>query len=329
MKCRISLLGCVIALLMLGSAPMCCAQRSGKALSRVVTSKRLDLKVKDLQKWRTFTQTSWFRLPLSHYPSKANLDLSIYRKFFSLQAARATAEIATKQALQNTASVRMTAFPAKGEVDAVIFDLDGTLLDSLWAWEHSGSNFVRSQGFEPPADLDEQLVKLSLIDGANLIKGMYALSYTPEEILELTLLPIKNRYFQEVEPMPGVPELLARLHAQGVKMAVATASYKEYAQAALERLGLSEYFEFIITCDEVGIGKTSPKVYEVAAQRLGTRKERTLVAEDALHALETAHKAGFKTAGIEEGHSAHQRAEKQAVSDYYVVSYEGKHTLRK
>lgn len=326
MKYRFSLLGCVVALLIFGSAPVCCAQRPGRNLPRTATSKQF--KVKDLQKWNAFTKSSWFRLPLARYSLK-NSNISVYRKLSNLKDIRYVPEVSARKDLQGTLAARMTAFPAKKEVDAIIFDLDGTLLDSLWAWEHSGSNFVRSQGFEPPADLDEKLVKLSLMDGANLIKEMYQLSYAPEEILELTLLPIKNRYFHEVEPMPGVPELLARLHGQGVKMAVATASYKEYAEAALERLGLSKYFEFIITCDEVGVGKTSPKVYEVAAWRLGARKERTLVAEDALHALETAHKAGFKTAGIEETHSAHQRAQKQAVSDYYVFSYKGKHTLRK
>ncbi len=324
MKRKFSILGCVFALLMFGSALVCCAQRPGKVPLR----KPSRFEIKNLQKWRAFTGSTWFKLPLSHYPLKANSTLSVYRNLSNLRGLHYVPEVTARKTVQRV-SARVTAFPTKKEVDSVIFDLDGTLLDSLWAWEHSGSNFVRSQGFEPPADLDEKLVKLSLMDGANLIKEMYGLSYTPEEILELTLLPIKNRYFYDVEPMPGVPELLAHLRKQGVKMAVATASYKEYAQAALKRLGLAEYFEFIITCDEVGIGKTSPKVYEVAAQRLGTRKERTLVAEDALHALETAHKAGFKTAGIEEGHSAHQRAEKQAVSDYYVVSYEGKHTLRK
>ena len=85
--------------------------------------------------------------------------------------------------------------------------------------------------------------------------------------------------------------------------------------------GLRDYFEFIITCDEVGVGKSSPKVYEEALRRLGTQKARTLVAEDALHALQTAHAAGFPTAGIEEVHSAAQVAEKKQVSTYYISFY--------
>lgn len=214
-------------------------------------------------------------------------------------------------------------FPGKKEVDAVIFDLDGTLLDSLSAWEHSGSNFVRSLGVEPPEYLDDKLVTMSLMDGANLIKQMYHLSYTPEEILERTLLPIKKHYYTDIVPMPGIPETLARLHAQGVKMAVATASDRELAEKALVRLRLLSYFDFIITCDEVGIGKSSPAVYEEALKRLGTAKSRTLVAEDALHALQTAHEAGFPTAAIEEAHSIAQRAQKAQVATYYVWSFQG------
>ncbi len=210
-------------------------------------------------------------------------------------------------------------FPGKQKIDAVIFDLDGTLLDSLGAWEHSGSNFVRTQGFEPSPGLDDELVALSLLDGAKLIKTRYHLEDTPEEILEKTLLPIKNHYYHDIAPMPGMVQLLARLHTQGIKMAVATAGDKTLAQAALARLGLDKYFAFIITCDEVGVGKSSPRIYEEALHRLGTSKARTLVAEDALHALQTAHAAGFPTLAIDEAHSFHQRVQKEQVATYFVV----------
>lgn len=212
-------------------------------------------------------------------------------------------------------------FPTRREIDAVIFDLDGTLLDSLWAWENSGTNYLRSIGIEPAVDLQKKLETMSLMDGAKYIKEMYDLTDPPEVLLEKTLEPIKNRYLYEIKPMPGVREQLARLKTQGIKMAVATASHKEFAQAALERLGMLDYFDFIITCDEVGIGKTSPKVYEAALLRLGTLKERTLVVEDALHALETAHQAGFSTAAIDEKHSLADRVQKQQVADYYIMNY--------
>ena len=219
-------------------------------------------------------------------------------------------------------------FPSKPAIDAVIFDLDGTLLDSMSAWEHSGSNFVRSIGLTPADDLDEKLEKMSLTDGAAYIKEQYNLPYSEQEILERTLRPIKEHYYNDILPLPGVEQTLKNLKAQGVKMAVATASDRDLAEVSLRRLGLLDYFEFIITCDEAGAGKKSPLVYEEALKRLGTDKSRTLVAEDALYALQTAHEAGFPTAAIEEPHSAHQRAGKQALSTYYVFSFTGNNVLQ-
>lgn len=218
-------------------------------------------------------------------------------------------------------------FPSKAEIDAVIFDLDGTLLDSLWAWEESRKESTDVLGFAIPDELSRQLEAMSLDEGAALIKEIYNLSESTEEILDRKLAPIRTHYAQDIQAMPGIPERLARLKEQGIKMAVATASRKEFAELALTRLGLRDYFEFIISCDDVKVGKTSPKVYEVARERLGTMKERTLVAEDALHALETAHKAGFPTAAIEEPHSLEQTSQKLDIADYYVISYEGKNTL--
>lgn len=213
-------------------------------------------------------------------------------------------------------------FPGRNRVDAVIFDLDGTLLDSLSAWEHSGTNFLRSQGITPPEGMDDILVKMSLMDGARLIKEQFSLPQTPEEILRLTLEPVRRHYFEDIAAKPGVPETLARLKQEGVKLCVATASDRELAEAALERLGLLDLFDFIVTCDEVGVGKRSAAVYEEALRRLGTEKSRTLVAEDARYALETAKNAGFPTAGVADSHTpAPDDAAIRAQADYYVEHF--------
>lgn len=213
-------------------------------------------------------------------------------------------------------------FPGKKTVDAVIFDLDGTLLDSLSAWEHSGTNFLRTQGITPPEGLDEELVQLSLLDGARLLKERFNLPQSPEEILRLTLQPVRERYYRDIAPKSGVPELLRFLKAQGVKLCVATASDRELAQAALKRTGLLDLFDFIITCDEAGAGKRSPAVYEAALKRLGTAKSRTLVAEDALYALQTAKKAGFLTAGVADPHAAADQPSLRLAADYYIPSFD-------
>ena len=126
---------------------------------------------------------------------------------------------------------------------------------------------------------------------------------------------------EDVPAKPGVPEMLRRLKAQGIKLCVATASDRELAEAALRRLGLLDLFDFILTCDEAGAGKRSPAVYEAALQKLGTSKTRTLVVEDALYALQTAHRAGFPTAAVADAHSAADQALLRQTADYYLFSF--------
>ena len=215
-------------------------------------------------------------------------------------------------------------FPGKQDIDAVIFDMDGTLLDSLPAWEHSASNFVRSQGIEPEPSLDDEMSKLSLTDGARILKERYGFDLSEEEILRLTLAPIRQHYLTDIQAKPGVPLLLKRLKAQGIKVCVATASDKELSEKVFKRLGLTPYIDFIITCDEVGAGKHSPAVYDVARERLGTTKARTLVVEDALYALQTAKAAGYLTAGVAEPfHPApHARAIRNA-GNYFIYTFSG------
>lgn len=213
-------------------------------------------------------------------------------------------------------------FPGKETVDAVIFDLDGTLLDSLPAWENSGTNFLLTQGITAPEGLQEKLVKMSLIDGARFLKETFALPQEPEEILRLTLEPIRRHYFEDIPAKPGVPETLRNLKAQGVKLCVATASDGELARAALERLDLLDLFDFVVTCNEVGSGKRSPMVYERALSRLGTDKARTLVVEDAAYALQTAHGAGFMTMGVADVHTS-SAGKRQILerADFYVEDF--------
>ena len=207
---------------------------------------------------------------------------------------------------------------SKQKIDAFIFDLDGTLLNSLSAWKNAASNYLKTRGINLPPNLQAQVEQMSLMDGARVLKEHYNLKETPEELVAATIRPVGERYYNDIPAKTYVPQLLSYLQSQGVKMAVATASHPDFARGALERLGLMNYFEFIITCDEVGVGKTDPRVYEEAIKRLGTQRERTVVVEDAPYALETAHAAGFRTIGVAEEYYQDKMLQMQKIADLFL-----------
>lgn len=219
-------------------------------------------------------------------------------------------------------AIQLARLPGKKEVDAVIFDMDGTLLNTLGAWKNSTSNFLRSRGIEPPENIDAEMAALSLLEGARVLKERYGFKESPEELLEEVLATVRKFYEEDAMPKPGVPGVLQALKKQGIKICVATASDRKFAEAAFKRTGLMEYIDFIITCDEVGVGKHNPLVYETARKKLGTDRKRTLVVEDALYALQTAKKAGFPTAGVYEVDFAADQSALQSDATYYVPSFQ-------
>ena len=209
------------------------------------------------------------------------------------------------------------------EIEAVIFDMDGTLLNSLPAWEHACAKFLRTHGILLPPEIEREIEKMSLEQGARYIKEQLNLPMSEQELLKGTLSMVHQHYATDILPKRGAMETLVRLREQGVKVGVATSSKKDLAEMAFKRLGMSPYIDFVISCDEVGVGKNSPDVYEAARERLGSSRERTLVVEDALYALRTAKAAGFVTAGVEDTfHPPSYEAKVESESDYFLVSLE-------
>lgn len=198
-----------------------------------------------------------------------------------------------------------------------IFDLDGTILDSMAIWETYGTSYLRSKGYEPEEDLDETFRAFSLRDAAVFCKDILKSEMPVEEIMADINRVAEYFYFYEVPLKEGVKEYLLSLKEKGVKMCIATATDRYLTEAALIRHGILNLFEFILTCTEVGAGKKEPLIFRKALERLGTPKEETVIFEDAIHAAATAKKDGFKVYAIYDKFEKHPE-ELKALADKYM-----------
>ena len=205
-------------------------------------------------------------------------------------------------------------------IKGAIFDLDGTLLDSMFIWDTIGEEYLRSLGKEPHEDLKETFMTLTLEEAAEYYREHYGVTLSVKEIVDGVNAMVEQTYRTKVTLKPGIAEYLAWLKGNGVRMCVATVTDRYLVEETLERLGVRYYFSEIFTCAEVGFGKDKPVIYLKALEHLGTEKSDTYVFEDMLFALNTAKTDGFPTVGVYDRHEVHQD-ELKGLADYYIFDF--------
>jgi len=205
-------------------------------------------------------------------------------------------------------------------IRGAIFDVDGTLLDSMSIWDTIGEDYLRSLGYEPKERLNEKFKRMSLQQAAEYYRSEYDVTLSVQEICEDVNRRIDSFYRDEAQLKPGVDAFLRRLIKCGVKLCLATATDEHLVRASLGRCGVLEYFSGLYTCTSVGSGKDQPYIYRSALAHLGTSKQETMVFEDALYALETARADGFITTAVYDCHELQQQS-LQALADCYLENY--------
>ncbi len=181
---------------------------------------------------------------------------------------------------------------------AAVFDFDGTLFDSMPAWENASNDFLAQQGRDAEEDLWERFRKLTVEQAAEYIGEHYHLGLTIDEISEGVKQSVRYAYANTIQPKPGVVALIGELRARGVKCAIATASDHDLIESAVTRCGIDDLFEEIFTCDELHTSKREPLIYRTAMERLGGTYENTVIFEDAQHCIETCKADGFIVCAI-------------------------------
>ena len=178
-----------------------------------------------------------------------------------------------------------------------IFDVDGTILDSMEVWNTLASQYVQSLGMAPEKNLDEIVSDMSLEQSAIYLKNHYKINKQEERIISEILNFISDFYEYEVKLMPGFKEFISHYDSMNV---IGTSCDEELVKIALNRLGVLNYFEDIITCSKVNKSKNDPDFYLACAQVLKQRPEDIVVFEDADYCIDVARKIGFKVIKIKD-----------------------------
>lgn len=206
---------------------------------------------------------------------------------------------------------------------ACIFDLDGTLLDSMIHWRQQNIIFLEERGLEAPEEIRDHILDVHSSIAAKLYIEKFHLDTTVQEIVSEYEQRMFYNYTHDVIPMKrGLPEFFDRLKAQGIRMCVATMTPSDVAQAALAHHGLLDYMEFVTSTYEIGMSKAQPEFFPSVLERLQLDASECVVFEDALYAANSAHAAGIDVFGIYDYTARNDREEMVAVCARYVEGFD-------
>lgn len=206
-------------------------------------------------------------------------------------------------------------------IRAVLFDLDGTLVDSMGLWKEIDIEFLGARGLSCEDDLQEKIEGMSFTETAQFFQSNYHLTESVEELKAIWNHMAEHKYRHEVPLKPGVLPFLDALKARNIRMGIATSNSEELVAAVNDAYHFDRYMDCIVTACSVCKGKPAPDVYLEAARQLNVSPADCLVFEDILKGIQAGKNAGMKVCGVEDSYSAAWREEKIRQSDYYITSY--------
>ena len=201
-----------------------------------------------------------------------------------------------------------------------IFDMDGTLIDSMIFWKNLAAEYLNSKGVtQVPEDLPERIKSMTMSESAALFQQEFGLTGDPEAEMNAMM---DEHYRKDIPLKSGVREYLLMLHSKGVRMCVASATAEHLMEVCLTRLGVRDHFEFLLSCETVGAGKGSPLVYHDSARLLGGEPSEIAVYEDALYAVQTAKEAGYYVVGVYDESASKNWKTIEKLADEIILNWE-------
>ncbi|EFU76882.1 HAD family hydrolase [Lachnoanaerobaculum saburreum] len=206
-------------------------------------------------------------------------------------------------------------------IKACIFDLDGTLVDSMWMWPEIDKEYLGRFGIEYDDNLKNEIDGISFHETAVYFKNKFGISDSIEKICKDWEDMAYDKYKNEVKEKRGCQKFLEQLKSKGIKMGIATSNKRSMVDVVLESLGMKNFFEVITTSDEVKKGKPAPDVYLTTAKLLNVEPKHCLVFEDVVAGIVAGKSAGMKVCAVEDDFTREVRQRKKELSDYYIDDY--------
>ena len=204
---------------------------------------------------------------------------------------------------------------------AVIFDLDGTLVDSMWMWKKIDIEYLAGFGYSCPDDLQRKIEGMSFSETAVYFKNRFHLPDSLEEIKNAWIRMSIEKYRKEVPLKKGAREFLEYLKSRHIKAGIATSNGRMMVDAVLESLHIQNYFQAVSTACEVAAGKPAPDIYLKVAGLLGAAPADCAVFEDIPAGIMAGKNAGMTVYAVEDEFSRHLREEKERLADYFIEDF--------
>ena len=193
------------------------------------------------------------------------------------------------------------------EAKGFIFDCDGTLLDTLGAWDDAERDLFAQSG-PLTQEQEDEIHSAPIEEAARLFHEKYDVFESPEAVLAHLDGHLLHYYGEVAKPMPGACEIVRAAHEAGVPCVVLSSSPRRYLEVGLRRVGILGCFKDLVTTDEVGVSKQDFAIYERALEILGTKPDETWAVDDAPYAIAVMSRFGLKTIGVAAGCSEERKA---------------------
>lgn len=206
-------------------------------------------------------------------------------------------------------------------IKGAIFDLDGTLVDSMWIWEKIDVEYLAKLGLEMPSNLKDEINHLSFKETGIYFKKTFNIEDSLEVILNTWHQMALDHYRNDVKLKSNVLQFLKFLKSNNIKIGLATSNSYPLLEAVLKSTSIYEYFDSITTTDEAKNNKSNPDVYLLAAKRLGVTPDECIVFEDIIEAVRGAKLANMKVIAVHDKSAEYQKEELLATADKYIYDF--------